>query len=185
MKKFAIAACLALAAVSANAGTELVANGSFETGDLTGWDLTGFPGFSLVERDNSTSNTSYAWLAGAVGSYGFLSQNIQTVAGRTYTLSFDVYNDITDGMQFTSQFNGAEVYSFSNEARNWDHIVISNLQATGNLTEIKFGFRNDPAFSRLDNISVQAMPVPEPETYAMLIAGLGMLAWLGKRRKTA
>lgn len=183
MKKFAIAACLAVAAVSANAGTELVANGGFETGDLTGWDLTGFPGFSLVAQDSSTSNTSFAWMAGAVGSYGFLSQNIQTVAGRTYSLSFDVFNDTTSGMEFISQFNGAEVYSFANETHNWDHIVINNLHATGNLTEIKFGFRNDPSFSRLDNISVQA--VPEPETYAMMIAGLGMLAFLAKRRKTA
>lgn len=28
-----------------------------------------------------------------------------------------------------------------------------------------------------------AAPVPEPETYAMLLAGLGLLAWLGRRRK--
>jgi len=27
-------------------------------------------------------------------------------------------------------------------------------------------------------------PVPEPQTYAMLLAGLGMLGFMGKRRKT-
>lgn len=25
--------------------------------------------------------------------------------------------------------------------------------------------------------------VPEPETYAMLVAGLGLLGWVGRRRK--
>jgi len=32
-------------------------------------------------------------------------------------------------------------------------------------------------------ISFTAMPVPEPETYAMLLAGLGALGWLTKRRQ--
>jgi hypothetical protein len=33
----------------------------------------------------------------------------------------------------------------------------------------------------LDNVSVSA--VPEPETYAMLVAGLGMLGFMGRRRQ--
>lgn len=33
-------------------------------------------------------------------------------------------------------------------------------------------------------VSFTAMPVPEPETYAMFVAGLAALGWLSKRRRT-
>ena len=36
-----------------------------------------------------------------------------------------------------------------------------------------------------DNMSVTAVPapIPEPETYTMLLTGLGLLGWVGRRRK--
>lgn len=33
-------------------------------------------------------------------------------------------------------------------------------------------------------ISLVAMPVPEPQTYAMMLAGLGALGWMARRRRT-
>lgn len=33
--------------------------------------------------------------------------------------------------------------------------------------------------------AVAVSPVPEPETYAMMLAGLGLVAWVSRRRKTA
>jgi hypothetical protein len=33
----------------------------------------------------------------------------------------------------------------------------------------------------IDNLSVSA--VPEPETYAMMLAGLGLMGFMGRRRK--
>jgi PEP-CTERM motif len=47
------------------------------------------------------------------------------------------------------------------------------------------------SFSRLDNGSERLMlasntlsPVPEPEIYAMLLAGLGLLAFAARRRRS-
>ncbi len=37
----------------------------------------------------------------------------------------------------------------------------------------------------LDNVQLVAAPVPEPETYAMLLAGLGLMGAVARRRKTA
>ena len=34
----------------------------------------------------------------------------------------------------------------------------------------------------LDNVSVHLLPIPEPETWALLLAGLGLLAWRTRRR---
>ncbi|MFP5394090.1 MAG: FxDxF family PEP-CTERM protein, partial [Gammaproteobacteria bacterium] len=33
--------------------------------------------------------------------------------------------------------------------------------------------------------NVQLQPVPEPETYGMMLAGLGLVGYLARRRKTA
>ncbi len=53
----------------------------------------------------------------------------------------------------------------------YDNIVSFTL--TGNVSW---------AFIALDNLQVAA-PVPEPETYAMMLAGLGLLSFVARRRK--
>ena len=183
MKKIAIAALLAASAFSAQAGvTELVTNGNFETGTFSGWTKSGNTSLSDVIANSVTSNHTFVWRSGATGSAAFISQNLNTSTGGTFTLSFDVFANATSNSTFEADFNGVKVYSFANANHNWDHITITGLHASGPLTELKFGARNDPSFTRLDNISVTAA-VPEPETYAMMIAGLGLLAFMAKRRK--
>ena len=51
---------------------------------------------------------------------------------------------------------------------------------TGNFSGLS-SLRINTAFTVWDNISVT--PVPEPETYAMMLAGLGMLGFAARRRK--
>lgn len=34
-------------------------------------------------------------------------------------------------------------------------------------------------------LSVEIAPVPEPETYALMLAGLGLIGFMARRRKTA
>src|SRR5262249_25131594 len=48
-------------------------NGGFETGDFTGWDLSGNTGFTGVSAINPHSGT-YAAFLGPIGSLGFLCQ---------------------------------------------------------------------------------------------------------------
>ncbi len=58
-----------------------------------------------------------------------------------------------------------------------------NFQASGGLTTLRFWNDQDANthFAMLDNVSVTA--VPEPETYAMMLAGLGALGFMARRRK--
>jgi len=37
--------------------------------------------------------------------------------------------------------------------------------------------------ARVDNFTVMAAPIPEPETYAMMLAGLGLLVLMARRRR--
>ena len=185
MKRFAIAAILAASALSAQAATELVVNGNFETGTFAGWTKSGNPSLSDVISNTVTSNHTYVWRSGATGSPGFIAQNLATSAGWTYTLSFDVFNSATSNASFEADFNGHSVYSFSNQVHDWTHVTVSGLAATSALTELKFGARNDPSFIRLDNVSVTVSAVPEPETYAMLLAGLALVGVAARRRQRA
>ena len=88
-------------------------------------------------------------------------------------------------MNFEAFFGATKVYGLQNATTNgaWVHFTFDNLTASSTSTLLKFSSRNDPSFTRLDNVSVLAAPVPEPETYAMMIAGLGLLAFAAKRRK--
>ncbi|NVD72413.1 PEPxxWA-CTERM sorting domain-containing protein [Duganella sp. BJB1802] len=183
MKKLAIAAILAASTLSAQAATELVVNGNFETGNFTGWTKSGNPSLSDVISNTVTSNHTFVWRSGATGSPAYISQSLATSAGWTYSLSFDVYNTATSNTTFEADFNGVSVYAFKNEARNWTHVTLDGLTATGAATELKFGARNDPSFVRLDNVSVTVTAVPEPETYAMLLAGLGLVGVVARRRQ--
>lgn len=41
------------------------------------------------------------------------------------------------------------------------------------------------ALASIDSLTPTVAPVPEPETYAMLLAGIGLVGWTARRKKTA
>lgn len=57
-----------------------------------------------------------------------------------------------------------------------------SLTGYGNVVSFTLAGSVSWAFIALDNLEVAA-PVPEPETYAMLLAGLGLLGFIARRRK--
>src|SRR5947207_3746098 len=83
--------------VSGLASANIVANGSFETGDFTGWTQIGNTGFTGVECPGAPfagpgDGNCDAFL-GPVGSNGTLSQSFPTVVGQVYSISFDFQPD--------------------------------------------------------------------------------------------
>ena len=200
----AVATGLALAALSAQAGPNLVTNGSFESmvgiaplpsrnwdiyANLEGWTgdknielrKTGVSGNAsdgdkFVELDTTSNNSMY--------------QNI-TATG-VVKLTFDymarVHTGATNGLTFS--FGGAPISVLTNASGGsnpsaWQHYMgYFDFGSTASTKTLRFTATSvsDSYGASLDNVSVTA--VPEAETYAMMLAGLGLMGTIVRRRKS-
>ncbi|MGB7749605.1 MAG: protease pro-enzyme activation domain-containing protein [Verrucomicrobiia bacterium] len=152
-------------------GQELVLDGGFETGDFCYWTLTGDQyvyDYNFVDFANDTDGADYSPFAGvyfaAFGQYsdlGYLSQPLPTQAGQFYLLSFWLENPSgATPNQFQVQWNTDSastniIFNQTNMAAfGWSNLQFV-VQASTNITTLRFGFRNDSDYFALDNVSVQ------------------------------
>lgn len=169
---------------TAHAGGNLVMNPGFETGDFTDWSLSGNTQDTLVTDRNYAAKgaASYAphggndyALLGPVGSIGSMSQTIATTVGQSYTLSWWLGSDGDFENEFSASWNGTQVLD-QKDMPTQGYVQYSfTLQATSNATVIQFGYRDDPGYLSLDDVSVTAvlngLAVPEPSS--VILAGIG------------
>lgn len=204
MKKIILTSLLAVAAMGSVQAADLVTNGSFELGG-TGWSFTDTVGFAPVSQYQdccgingsgypSINGNSAAFFGWGQQTGGTLYQTLSTHAGTTYTVNFS-YGALAQNQLQTmtvSALNGAAELSHLNVqaygSYDQPHLVSGySFQFTANSSSTKLLFSDTSAITNntdamIDSVSVMAA-VPEPETYAMLVAGLGMIGFLARRRK--
>jgi hypothetical protein len=168
----------------------LVQNGSFETGDFTGWNQVGLEevttGAFSVYSGAQDGNFYSVW--GNVGGDGSISQLIADQAGAQYTLSFWFASNGDNPSDFSVSWDGNVLLSLTNPNTGipWSQFSF-NVTGTGSDT-LTFAGGDDPAWMALDNISVTPATTtgttPEPSSFILL--GSGVLALGGAiRRKLA
>jgi hypothetical protein len=175
---------------TANAQTiqpNLVGNGGFETGDFTDWTLSG-----NLENYGVSSSAAHSGNYGAFfeaqGSQTFLSQQLPSMSGGTYTLDFWLQYAETDPNNLaTVSWNNQQIYSSSDApASGWIEFTFTGLTATSASTPLVFGFQQDAGALYFDDVSVYPAPVPEPSTWCIGACGLALLgAGRGRLRRAA
>lgn len=224
---------LAYAAFAAQA-SELLTNGSFETGNYTGWTSVSQPGSSgalRVYSGNSSPVSLYPTVGASSGSYysvtdqsgpgayALLQSFVVPLGSNQVTLSFDMFvNDqsgsgpLDRGLDFTFSGNQhARVDLLSNSSTAFDTgagvlhnfylnrdagpnpnpytaytFDISSYVTPGQTYQLRFAEVDNMGYFQqgVDNVSIQAISaVPEPESYAMMLAGLGALGFVVRRRR--
>jgi len=210
-----VGAALAVAAVGAHAGSVTIINPSFETapvggfnltagcgsvlgcqynsGSIPGWSVTGGtgewqPGDSNSVFFNTTGGESGPTVAYTNG--GTFSQDLSatTVAGATYTLTFyeGWRNDQglpTNAVDLVIGGTDVAATGAALTQGDWTEYQATFTTATSGQS-IAIDVANSGGQGDFDNFNLTST-VPEPTTWAMLLAGFGALGLALRRRKAA
>lgn len=128
-------------------------------------------------------------------------QSFATIVGDTYSLSFDVGTNSgytsTGGATIEALIDGSSIYSFTNSyvadtpaTQNWA-TASTTFVATGTTTTLNLIGRAGGLYTGLDKVSVADIAsgtsgaVPEPASWAMMIAGFGLTGGTLRRHRTS
>jgi hypothetical protein len=180
-------ALLLFVLIPSASATNLVVNGGFETGDFTGWTVSGpdFNGWNGIST-NGPHSGAYSAYFGNPTDLNYISQYLTTVPGESYLLTLWIAQQPspqTPDNEAVLYWNGVEIGDGVNlPVRPWteEQTIVT---ATGTSTELEFGAMDAPGWIALDDISVEPM-VPEPAPVLLFGSGLLLALFMVVYRKS-
>jgi VCBS repeat-containing protein len=149
-----------------DAGPSIFVNGGFETGDFTGWTVSG----SQIQAQFLGQGGEFGNYAAQFPSPGglgteVLSQSVSTVAGQHYFVSFSITGDgeSTDN-NFIVNWDGAQLLSLSDvQSGGFTHYTFEVVASSSN-TVLEFTYNDDGIALYLDQVSVNPAVGPATES---------------------
>ena len=193
MRKSILSAAVALLAIGATAGAQaqnVIANGDFELANVATGGFESFAnlGWNNLQWGSYSGTSSIVDVAGdqaaRVNGGDAIWSAFQVTTAGDYELSFDA---VGDGyyLLYNASTNVELDRVFVQQATETTLQSAAYSLNTGDVYRLYFGSTVlPPTFSNsltVDNVTVAAV-VPEPETYAMMLAGLGALGLMNRRR---
>jgi Carbohydrate binding domain len=170
--------CLFLVLLPALAFADnLVVNGGFETGDFTGWNVSG-PDFGVTDFVPGIGPHSgvYAAEFQGVQSPDILTQSLSgLIPGQGYTLSFYVADiAASSNLLLQVQLGNLATSITSLPAEQWVNIQLTAIAQAGIAPSLIFQAQDPAGAIYLDDISVT--PSPEPAPLLLCVIGFGVFA---------
>jgi len=169
--------------------SQLIVNGGFETGNLSGWTLSGDPNVAVTT--SFPHSGSFDLQIAARDGHAIISQTVATAPSTFYTLDYWLQNRDGGFNFFTAQWNGVNVPgSALTDASPFGYTEFTfHVLATSATSKVTFrGYHQSGNRYLLDDISLtaEAATVPEPST--LMLLGTGLAACFGcsvvRRRRT-
>ena len=200
ISKILLAAAALCAAMGANAQVSGVAVGSssgtflqLSSAGLSGGTVASLTGGTVYTQDQPFADIPKGGVFGgnflAAGPTSGAPATLSFLNGGVGFISFlwgspDVYNKLT----VTSTGGFTQVFDSTNitfASTNGNQAYSQYVQFTGlNGAKItSLSFNNVPSQDAFESANYSITPVPEPETYALLLAGLGAVAFVARRRR--
>ena len=177
------------------AAAQSINNGGFETGDFSGWTLSGTINYTAVDAAGTLGKytpQSGSYFAGlGPTSTGNLSQTFtDTNLGQNLTISFYLASQDVNGNgvipnDFQISFNGTllqDLQNISTQGYNlYSYNVASSSSSSSNT--LTFSYYNSPSYFALDSVSVTpsgsagnavASPAPSTGIMALILLGIGL-----------
>ncbi len=176
-------------------------NSGFETGDFTGWTISGntanpFGTYYGVDAFDANSGNFGAYMSQDFIDDGTapvdLSQTLATTLGDTYNVTYYLKQDTAPVVgythSFSAAFGGTTIQSLTptvgspGTVGSFTKYSFSET-AAGPSTTLQFAFENDDDYWSFDDVSVvDTTAVPEPSTGVLGGMALGALLLLKGRR---
>jgi hypothetical protein len=169
---------IALAFQNVGNGSSITGNGG---GDVGYWNIGGSGSSAVGSVIRTWDNNDYGLSTdGVVQGLKQASWNFGALNNVTGTQTV-TYNAATHELKMTGTFSDALGHTLS--VSDVDTIDLSAKFGSTMFVGFTGGTGGTDADQRITSFSVSA--VPEPETYAMMLAGLGLVGFAARRRKQA